>query len=204
MRILATGFEPFGGRERNSSLAVVQALADDMETAVLPVAYGSALQELRAAVERAEPQIVVCFGQATGRAAVTVERVALNLADAGAPDNEGVVSTEPIRADGPVGYWATLPVDEIVAALRDEGIPAAPSRDAGGYLCNHVFYGLMDLLDGTDVVGGLVHLPLLPEQALDAGDPTMSLETLERAARIVVAVSSRYASGADQGARTTA
>jgi pyroglutamyl-peptidase len=204
VKILVTAFEPFGGRERNSSQAVVEVLADDVESAILPVAYGRAADALRSAIEQAQPDLVVCFGQADGRAAVTVERVALNLDDAAAADNDGVISTEPVRAGGPVGYWSTLPVDEIVQALHAEGIPAAASRDAGGYLCNHVFYALMDSLAGTDVIGGFVHLPLLPEQALAADTPTMSLETLERAARIVLAVSSRRARSADHGARAPA
>jgi pyroglutamyl-peptidase len=201
VRVLATGFEPFGGRGLNSSGAVVAALAG-VETAILPVSYAHAAAALREAVARVEPDVVVCFGQADGRAGITVERVALNLDDTERPDNDGVVSAQPIRPDGPAAYWSTLPVEGIVAALRAEGIPAAASRDAGGYLCNHVFYALLDLEPG--IPAGFVHLPLLPEQALDAGTPTMPLETQVRAAQVVVAVSSSGARGPHHGARATA
>jgi pyroglutamyl-peptidase len=204
MRILVTGFEAFGGRDSNSSAAVVEALAGEVEAAILPVAYARAADALREAVASVEPELVVCFGQADGRVGVTVERVALNLDDAERADNEGVVSAQPIRSGGPAAYWSRLPVDEIVAALRAAAIPAASSRDAGGYLCNHVFYSLMDLLADGDVPAGFVHLPLLPEQALDADSPTMPLETQVRAARIVVAVSSTRARGTHHGARTRA
>jgi pyroglutamyl-peptidase len=106
---------------------------------------GRAAEVLREAVARVGPDAVVCFGQADGRSRISVERVALNLDDAASADNEGVVSAQPIRPDGPPAYWSTLPVEAIVEALRAEGIPAATSRDAGGYLCNHVFYSLLDL-----------------------------------------------------------
>jgi pyroglutamyl-peptidase len=81
-----------------------------------------------------------------------------------------------------------LRVDAIVHALRTEGIPAAASRDAGGFLCNHVFYALMGALaERPGVCGGFVHVPLLPEQALERPTPTTTLETLVRAARIILA-----------------
>ena len=80
------------------------------------------------------------------------------------------------HADGPVAYRSSLPVDAIVEALRARGIPAAASRDAGGFLCNHVFYVLMRALaERTGVRGGFVHVPLLPEQALERPEPTMPL-----------------------------
>ncbi len=76
----------------------------------------------------------------------------------------------------------------MVDALRAAGIPAAASRDAGGFLCNHVFYVLMGALaERTGVRGGFVHVPLLPEQALERATPTVPLETLVRAARIILA-----------------
>ncbi len=194
-RVLVTGFEPFGGADVNPSELLVQALAAappagiELVTAVLPVSYGRAGSLLESAVRSAEPELVVCFGQADGRSGISVERVALNLDDTERPDNEGVVSRSEIDPAGPVGYRSTLPVDDIVAALRAEGIPAASSRDAGGYLCNRVFYMLMRLLEAERPAarGGFVHVPLLPEQALDRPSPSMPLETIERAARVVLA-----------------
>jgi len=83
-----------------------------------------------------------------------------------------------------------LPVDAVVDALRADGIPATASRDAGGYLCNHVFYVLMRTLEERPRVrGGFVHVPLLPEQALDRATPTLPLEMLVRAARTILATS---------------
>jgi pyroglutamyl-peptidase len=201
IRTLVTGFEPFDGGDVNPSQLLVEALASAppdglaLSTAVLPVAYTRAGDMLAAAVRAAEPDLVVCFGQAGGRTAVSVERFALNLDDAASSDNEGASSSAPIDPDGPAAYRSTLPVDEIVAALHAEGIPAAASRDAGGFLCNHVFYRLHALLasERPAARGGFVHVPLLPEQALAKAEPSMPLETLVRAARIVLGVSAQSA-----------
>jgi len=172
VNVLVTGFEPFGGHETNTSQQVAEALGG----VVLPVSYGRAADALRDAVRAADPDVVVCFGQAN-RDAVCVERFAHNLDCSESEDNDGEVSAAEIEPGGPVAYRSTLPVDELVAALRAEGIPAEASRDAGGYLCNHVFYVLMRLLEqerpGT--AGGFVHVP--------AGMP---VEQLVRAGRIVV------------------
>ena len=183
----------------NPSELLVEALAAEppdgieLATAVLPVAYARAGEELTVAVRGADPELVVCFGQADGRPGISVERFALNLDSAESEDNEGAVSAAPIDPDGPAAYRATLPVDEIVAALRAEGIPAGASRDAGGFLCNHVFYRLQALLgrERPQVRGGFVHLPLLPEQALEKAAASMPLETLVRAGRTVLAAARR-------------
>jgi pyroglutamyl-peptidase len=193
-RVLATGFEPFDGSAVNPSQQLVEELAAappagvELETAVLPVAYARAADELLAAVRNAEPDVVICFGQADGRTGIAVERFALNLDSADPVDNDGVSSGAEIDPDGPVAYRSTLPVAEIVAALRAEDIPATESRDAGGFLCNHVFYVLMRALEQEprQSRGGFVHVPLLPEQALAAGAASMSLELLVRAAHIVL------------------
>jgi pyroglutamyl-peptidase len=199
-RVLATGFEPFAGSPANPSQRLVEELAArppagvELATAVLPVSYAHAAGELRAAVHAAEPDVVVCFGQADGRAGISVERFALNLDEAANVDNEGTSSGSPIEPEGPAAYRSTLPVDEIVAALRAAGIPAAASRDAGGFLCNHVFYTLMRVLEqerpGTS--GGFVHVPLLPEQALEKPVASMPLDVLTRAAAIVLNVAAGF------------
>jgi pyroglutamyl-peptidase len=191
-RALVTGFEPFGGADVNPSQKLVEALAFDppanveLATAVLPVAWKRATDELLRALEREQPELVVCFGQADGRAGIEIERFALNF-DEGS-DETGEERRAEISTDGPVAHRSSLRVDAIVEALRAAGIPAATSRDAGGFLCNHVFYALMGALGGRPGVrGGFVHVPLLPEQALEHAAPTTPLETLVRGARIILA-----------------
>lgn len=187
MKVLVTGFEPFGGSSVNPSQQLVDALDGDVAKALLPVSYARAADALRHAIAEHEPDVVICFGQADGRTGISVERFAHNLDEATTTDNdEAPGSGAPIDTDGPTAFPSSLPVDGIVAALRAEGIPAAPSRDAGGYLCNHVFYVLMRTLEMRGGRGGFVHVPLLPEQALDKDSASMPLETLVRAAQIIV------------------
>jgi pyroglutamyl-peptidase len=188
--ILVTGFEPFAGSDVNPSQQLVEALDGEFATAVLPVSYARTATALHDAVRAAEPDLVLCFGQADGNTGIAVERFAHNLDEATTTDNDAAAgSGAPIDVDGPDAYRSTLPVDEIVAALRAVGIPAAPSRDAGGFLCNHVFYSLMGILERErpSARGGFVHVPLLPEQALASRAASMPLDTLVRAARVIVA-----------------
>ncbi len=195
-RVLLTGFEPFGGERVNPSWQAVWRLAaappDGCETTAvqLPCAFGDSLQALRTAVERTAPEVVVCVGQAGGRADLTVERVAVNVNDAAIPDNAG---RQPIDAPvvdwGPVGYFATLPVKACVAGARAAGVPASVSQTAGTYVCNHVFYGLMHLIatERPALRGGFVHIPYAPEQVLDRALPSMSVTLAVEGLRAVVA-----------------
>jgi hypothetical protein len=99
-------------------------------------------------------------------------------------NDEAPGSGKEIDPAGPLAFRSTLPVDEIAAALEAEGIPAEVSRDAGGFLCNHVFYVLMQTLDPKRI-GGFIHVP--PAYVLPPDD-------LVRAAGVIVAVCGRHIS----------
>ena len=185
--VLLTGFEPFGGETINPSWRVAQALHGERVAGVpvvarlLPCVFGAALQMLEAALDEFEPTLVIALGQAAGRCDLSFERVAINLDDARSPDNAGAQPIDRCVIDGaPAAYFASLPVKAIVAALRAQGIPASLSMSAGGFVCNHLFFGLMHRLAARPGVrGGFVHLPLLPEQAArHAGQPSLPLATL--------------------------
>jgi pyroglutamyl-peptidase len=171
--VLVTGFEPFGVNEVNPS----QLLAEQLGGVVLPVSYARAAAALRAAIDDARPDAVVCFGLADNRTAISIERFAHNLDEASTTDNdEAPGSGKEIEAGAPLALATSLPADEIAAALQAEGFPAEISRDAGGFLCNHVFYVLMRVLRPGQV-GGFVHVP--PFEALAADE-------LLRAGRLIV------------------
>ena len=173
-RVLATGFEPFGEHEVNPSALI----AEELGGVVLPVSFALAAGALRAAIDERKPDVVVSFGLADGDSAISVERFAHNFDEPDAVDNEGAKgSGGEIDPAGPLAYRSGLPVDAIVAALRAKGIPATPSRDAGGYLCNHVFYVLVH----SGARGGFVHVPPLE---------VIPLEVQIRAAKTILAVAS--------------
>ncbi|WP_410637164.1 pyroglutamyl-peptidase I [Amycolatopsis sp. lyj-346] len=180
-RVLMTGFAPFGGELVNPSWQAVSLLAarrDDVAAVELPCEFATSLPALRRALEEHRPSLVVCTGQAGGRAEVTPERVAINLVDARIPDNAGARPVDtPVVPDGPAAYFTTLPVKACVAAIRAAGVPASVSHTAGTYVCNQVFYGLMHLLatEFPGVRGGFVHVPFSPEQVAAAGKPEASL-----------------------------
>ena len=197
MKILVTGFEPFGGEIRNPSAEVVERLPDRIGGAEiikrkLPVVRGRSSSVLAEAVENFRPDAVLSIGQAGGRSSITVEQVAVNLDDYRIPDNDGNQPVdEPIVPSGPDGYFCTAPVKEMVTAIQAAGIPAARSLSAGTYVCNHVMYSTLHLL-ATQYPGvpfGFIHIPYLPEQVTDKpGQPSMSLELSARAIQTALEV----------------
>jgi pyroglutamyl-peptidase len=193
-RVLLTGFAPFGGERVNPSWQAVALLAAErpsLAAVELPCEFTASAEVLRTAVEEHRPELVVCVGQAGGRPDVTLERVAVNLADARIPDNAGARPIDvPVVAGGPAAYFTALPVKACAAAIRRAGIPASVSHTAGTYVCNHVFYALMHLLaDGhPGVRGGFVHVPYSPEQVAEAGTTAPSLAVERCAAALGVLV----------------
>lgn len=190
-KVLLTGFEPFGNATSNPSGEIVKQInGDNIVTAILPVAYTQSAERLLSLIEQYKPSIVICLGQAEGRTAITPERVAINLDDARLADNEGVLRNDvKILEDGPDAYFSTLPVNEIVAAIKAQGIPAAVSLSAGAFLCNHVFYIAQNKFAGSDVRSGFVHVPLMDSQAAEfPGLPTMPLDQMVRAVRAMIEV----------------
>ena len=196
MKILLTGFEPFGGYPINPSQLLIQALPDQylgmrLVKHVLPVHHQQGPQNILELLRSHQPDAVIAFGLASGRAQISLERVALNLLDFSIADNAGViVENQPIVPGGPTAYFSTLPLPAMQAALTSDGISSELSLSAGAYLCNQVFYTLMHEIASQDLStqAGFVHLPDLPEQAAQSSKPipSMSLEVLIQAAHILV------------------
>lgn len=192
MKILLTGFEPFGGESINPSWEAVKSLhgyRDLVETLQLPCVFNLCLQRLEEHMHGRAPDVVLAVGQAGGRAAVTLEKVAINLNEARIPDNAGEQPRgTPVVQSGPAAYFSRLPLKRLVASMQECGIPADLSYSAGTFVCNHLFYGashLAERLPGQPRVG-FVHIPYLPEQAArHPGSPSMALPTLQHALRLI-------------------
>ena len=180
VRILVTGFEPFGGQSLNPSWEVARALhglqlqGAQVSSVQLPCVFAQALPALQQALAQHRPDIVLALGQAEGRCDFSVERVAINVQDARIPDNAGAQPIDvPVIAGGPAAYFSTLPIKTLVASLKAAGFPASVSQTAGTFVCNQIFYALQHTLAGMGVHSGFMHLPLLPEQAAQWKGPTL-------------------------------
>jgi pyroglutamyl-peptidase len=196
LKVLLTGFEPFNGARLNPSEQLVTRMKSDsvpgaqIMTAVLPVVYAEAASHLLALVEEHNPDVVISFGQAEGRTSITPERFAINLNDAAIADNKGHIRVDqPIHPNSPTAYESTLPVKELVSALKAEGIPSTLSLTAGAFVCNHIFYELQNAFKDKKIKSGFVHVPLMTEQQEDfPGLFTMDIETMVLAAKTMVAL----------------
>ncbi len=191
MKILVTGFEPFGEDSVNASLEAVSMLPIVIDGAFIvkqevPVVFLKSISTLVKAIEEQEPDAVICVGMATGRPDITPELVAINLMNAAQEDNAGKKPLEkPIASDGPAAYFSTLPCNKMITAIKEAGLPASLSYSAGTFVCNNLFYGMMHYLKhrGNDIVGGFIHVPCLPAIAArcDTPTPSMTAENIEKA-----------------------
>jgi pyroglutamyl-peptidase len=186
--VLILGFEPFAGETVNPSAEIVRSLDNEridghrIVTGVLPVSFAEAPMRLAELLDCHHPVLVFALGQAGGRPALSLERVAINLIDARIADNEGLQPIDmPVLRDGPGAYFSSLPLKAIDAHLHGLEVPVSLSLSAGTFVCNQVFYWLAHLLanEHRQARGGFVHVPWLPEQAArHPGEPGMSLDLM--------------------------
>lgn len=173
--ILLTGFEPFENDPINPAWEIARALDGEVIAGAtvcgveLPCVFGDSIARLDEAIVQLRPVLIVSLGFAGNRNEITPERVAINLDDARIPDNAG---KQPIDAvvleDGPPAYFSTLPIKAMAKAMLDAGIAASVSNTAGTFVCNHIFYAVMDRLAkgaaAPGARGGFIHIPPLPDQ----------------------------------------
>lgn len=196
MKILITCFDPFGGETINPSGKVVAALPDEwfglsIVKHQIPTIFGKSLEVLEEKMKAVQPDVVLSIGQAAGRSVLSVERVALNLMDAGIPDNAGNrPQEEPIVIDGENALFSTLPLQRMVEAMRKDGVPAEISNTAGLFVCNQLLYGILHAQkDHPGLQGGFIHVPYLPEQVTEKPNmPSMSLDTMVKGIQAALSV----------------
>lgn len=183
MKVLITGFDPFGGEKINPALEAVKLLPETIEGAEvikleIPTVFRKSLAKIEEAIEKHNPDIVISVGQAGGRFGVTPERVAINLDDARIKDNEGNQPLDiTIYEDGQPAYFSNLPIKAMVNEIKEAGLPAAVSNTAGTFVCNHVMYGILHMIhtDYPNMRGGFIHVPYIPAQVTSkANMPSMS------------------------------
>lgn len=187
MKILVTGFDPFGGESINPASEAVKCLPEFIAGAqiiplIVPTVFYQSIEVIENAVKQYDPDVILSIGQAGGRATITVERIGINVDDARIADNMGQqMIDEPVVKDGPAAYFSTLPIKAMVKAMNDAGVMASVSNTAGTFVCNHVMYGILHLCATKYPMkrAGFVHIPFLPEQTADKPQyPSMSLEMI--------------------------
>lgn len=195
MKVLVTGFEPFGGEKINPSYEVVKQLDDKISDADIiklqvPVVFYKSVNTVIKKIHEEAPDIILMIGQAGGRYNISVERIAININDARIEDNEGNRPVdEAIDKDGLPAYFSSIPVRKIVERMIENNIPAAISNSAGTYVCNHLLYGILDYIwkNKLDTRAGFIHVPYMPEQILNRSNtPSMSADIMVKAIDLAI------------------
>lgn len=187
--LLITGFDPFGGASVNPAWEAVRVLPDKIGDYALtkleiPTVFGCAAERVLSAVQSmpTPPDVILCIGQAGGRAAVTPEMVAINYRHASIADNRGNLIRESAIIEGaPAAYFATVPVQRMTEAIAACALPAQTSYSAGTFVCNDVLYLLLHRFSSGETQVGFIHVPFLPEQVRDTHTPSLPLDDTVRA-----------------------
>ncbi|MGL4737694.1 MAG: pyroglutamyl-peptidase I [Cellulosilyticaceae bacterium] len=197
MKVLVTGFDPFGGEPINPALEAVKKLpaqigAVEVIVLEIPTVFGKSLEKIEEAIGTHQPDVVLSIGQAGGRFGITPERVAINIDDARIKDNEGNQPVDTaVAAAGENAYFTNLPVKAMVQGMLAEGIPASLSNTAGTFVCNHVMYGVLHMIHTKypNMRGGFIHVPYIPQQVtMKPGTPSMSLDDIARGLEVAIRV----------------
>nr|WP_083465204.1 hypothetical protein [Thalassobacillus sp. C254] len=121
IKVLCSGFEPFGGLEVNPTVQLVKELEEqqpwaniELKSIQLPVIYETCAQSLLEAIEKEKPDIIISCGLAYGRSAISLERIGINIQDTKGEGEKGDNTGEkpvdkPIQMNGPDGLFSTLP-----------------------------------------------------------------------------------------------
>ena len=200
MKVLLSGFEPFGEFKVNPTLEMVKEVQElgvegvEIEIIGLPVVYGKCVDQLLAKMEEVNPDVVLSCGLAFGRAAITPERIGINIQDTAGEgdkgDNQGDKPVDrPIITDGPDGLLTTLPIRLMVERLVQEGIPAQISNTAGTYICNNTLYGILYHMNKKQlqIKAGFVHFPATPDMVVNRPNvPSMSMSDQVRGLALMI------------------
>lgn len=188
MKVLVTGFDPFGGDEINPAYEAVKLIPEEVAGAKIikleiPTVFAESGIVLKEAMKKEQPDIVICVGQAGGRSAISLERVAINLAEARIPDNKG---NQPIgvklEEDGETAYFTSLPIKAMMKNIQEHGLPAYISYTAGTFVCNDIMYRLLYTIEREfpKIKGGFIHVPFEPTQVITrpVGTASMPVQTI--------------------------
>jgi pyroglutamyl-peptidase len=195
VKILITGFEPFGSNDENSSWVVANKVATqntsgiDIALELMPVSFRSVAKTLRRAVTRQNPDLLIMLGQAGSSDKVRLERIAINMMDARNADNDGFIpDEEPINTETPVALFTNTDIKQLYNAIAEQSIPVKISNSCGLYVCNRIYYEALMLCNEINKMKAIfVHLPLYDGQR-DANENqhTLPLDKMEKAINVII------------------
>ena len=136
------------------------------------------------------------LGQAGGRKAVCLERVAINWAEASAADEDGYrPPLAPLINNAPSSYIVDFFSSQWKDHLSKTG-PTEISLSAGAFVCNSIYFQALHTFANMKMPILFVHLPYLPEQTKHKPEmPSMSLETQKK---ILIELLQMIKNGADR------
>lgn len=203
-----------GGADTLGRLRARTGLDLEVTPVLLPLSFRRGWPALEQAIRDNRPCLTVVLGHKGGIHGVTLERSAINRIQTDRPDNDGVQPLpSAIIENGPAAFWTRLPLSRVLSAFADAHVPASLSSDAGTYVCNMLFYRLMDFFSRTpDQMGGLMCLPDFskPSEDVTAGKMGLSPDQMLTAGEELIATTLVYEqraleekeAGAAQTART--
>ena len=194
MRVLLTGFEPFGNYKENSSWAVAEKVAAcgvnnaEVMACCLPVSFARVGAALRRAVEEYRPDAVAMLGQSAGIDYIKLERIAINMMDSASSDNDGYIpEEEPICTGGDAALFTNVDIKELRTILEDSGIAAKVSNSAGLYVCNRLYYEALTICKEAPGMKALfVHVPFYEGQSATEGKSAMPLDDMVKAIKTII------------------
>jgi pyroglutamyl-peptidase len=196
VRILVTGFGPFPGVPVNASGAMVEALEGraavqglSVFSQIIPVTWADARQVAREAMARIKPHAVLHFGVSRRLTCFEIETRAINISGPKEDHAGAVRPAEPLERCGKTFLNATLPSAALLMALRQRGLPAQLSKDAGRYLCNALLYWSLMELGKDGPLAGFVHMPALGADS--EVQPRLTLEQCVLGARVLIRASAQ-------------
>lgn len=188
IKILLTGFEPFGGETTNPSWEAVKLVPSSLTNKIiikhqLPVEFKASVLALQKIISTEKPDVIISIGQAGNRSCLSLEKIAVNYVNARIPDNAGFKPlNSPIVQDGPAAYFTTLPLIAMQANVEKHHLPCEISMSAGTYVCNYIMYKTLNWVKSNSphTKVGFFHVPYSPEQTITKTNatPSMPLETM--------------------------
>lgn len=175
MRVLVTAFNPFGKLDTNSSMMVLDKMKDtidsiEIEKLIVPTVYTECARIAWEKAMEIGADAILCLGQAGGRSSITVEVIGINYALAKLADNNGcLIQGDKLCDGGEAAIFSTVPVKEMVSAVKKIGFDAELSISAGGFVCNSMLYTLLKKAKDNElnIPIGFVHLPYEKNQGME-------------------------------------